>query len=160
MQYVTDMYGIYPAIKPEKNRERESVRKRRGEKGNNTEGNTREKKKWNSKQGRTRRGTKEQRKRKEETEWRSREHRQQKRSAPPSSSSLQNQVCALPFSIPVVKMMHASPWKTKRKRKKANTKIVILQLHSNSVLTFLLFARTSTNCVEGNLITFALFMHA
>jgi hypothetical protein len=45
MQYVTDMYGIYPAIKPEKNRERESVRKRRGEKRNNTEGNTREKKK-------------------------------------------------------------------------------------------------------------------
>jgi hypothetical protein len=45
MQYVTDMYGIYSAIKPEKNRERESVRKRRGEKGNNTEGNTREKKK-------------------------------------------------------------------------------------------------------------------
>jgi hypothetical protein len=45
-------------------------------------------------------------------------------------------------------MMHASPWKTKRKRKKANTKIVILQLHRNSVLTFLLFARTSTNCMK------------
>jgi hypothetical protein len=102
------MYGIYSAIKPEKNRERESVRKRRGMKGNNTEGNTREKK-LNTKQGRTRRGTEEQRKRKEETERRSREHRQQKRSAPPSSSSLLNLVCSPPFSVPAVKMMHVSP---------------------------------------------------
>ena len=96
-------------VEKKEERRRDRVGKEKTERGereeekrrNNREGNTRERK------GNTKQGWKERNGRAKGRE-KERLHSEAENTAPLSSSPLQNQVCALPFSVPAIEMMHVS----------------------------------------------------